>query len=85
MIGASNLPLGSHYEAAGFYNIIDGPHFTSMCYTAYGKFHKKKICNKHFTIKFEVLNFARKKSFLGALKSLCLSSRKVLFPCTTSC
>ena len=42
MIGSSNLPLGSHYEAAGFYNIIDGPHFTSMCYTAYGKFHKKK-------------------------------------------
>ena len=65
MIGASYLPLGSHYEAAGFYNIIDGPHFTSMRYTAYGKFHKKKICNKHFTIKFEVFEFCEEKKFFG--------------------
>ena len=33
--------------------------------TAYGKFHKKKICNKHFTIKFEVFEFCEEKKFFG--------------------
>ena len=65
MIGASNLPLGSHYEAAGFYNIIDGPHFTSMCYTAYGKFHKKKNMQQALHHKVWSFEFCEEKKFFG--------------------
>ena len=66
MKGASNLPLGSHYEAAGFYIIIDGPHFTST-YVLYclRQISQEKICNKHFTIKFEVFEFCEEKKFFG--------------------
>ena len=60
------MPLGSLYEAAGFYNIIDGPHFTSMsCYTTL----TRKNSNKHFTLKFEVFEFCEvKKVFWVHLK-----------------